>query len=328
MVDVFKGFVSGNLAYLTAWFLPTFASVGAFALFLLPHALQLKPYAWLASQSPTIAVTLIVGSALLLGVILATASTWLYRRLEGDVPNPLRTVLYWRMRQLRDQWRNDYAKAAEGSATKYRVGLLLERIQRIPTDEDQFLPTRLGNAMRAFETYASRQYYMDSQSLWEPLWAVTPQTLRDEHDRARGAVDFCVATVAVLALLAIVAFASGVAASIVDNSADVGLLTAGPLVPLILSRLFYNLGVRATDEWAFVVKGMVEVGRAPLAAALGLELPPTLAEERAMWDSVSLFVQELHKPGGAAYDWTGADSFDRFRARPPATSTAHLQPSP
>jgi hypothetical protein len=74
---------------------------------------------------------------------------------------------------------------------------------------------------------------------------------------------------------------------------------AGPAVALaaavILSVLWYWLAVRATDEWAAAVRGLVDLGRKPLAAALGLELPDTLAGERRMWEQVS---RQSRRPHG------------------------------
>jgi hypothetical protein len=320
VVDVFKGFVSGNLAYLTAWFVPSFTGVGAFAILVLPHVLALAPFAWLASQSATITVALMVGAGILLGVVLATSSTPLYRRLEGYSWLPFHRYLSSRMKDRQKQYQNAYQIASKRDVKGYRLSLLLEGVQRFPSDIDEVLPTRMGNAIRAFETYAWHQYQMDSQSLWEPLWAVTPQQLRDEYDQARSAVDFCVAMMAVLVLFATTTVVSALTLWFVANQANVPLLTVGLVAPLILARFFYGLAVGACYSWGSSVKGIVEIGRSPLAGALGLTLPPTLNDERVMWKAVSRFVRESRRPGGEPYDWTGADNFDSFRANPQSTS--------
>ena len=58
----------------------------------------------------------------------------------------------------------------------------------------------------------------------------------------------------------------------------------------------YYAAVKATDAWASSVKAMVDVGRIPLAKALGLQIPAKLAEERDMWLRVAWLLEFAYKP--------------------------------
>ena len=58
-------------------------------------------------------------------------------------------------------------------------------------------------------------------------------------------------------------------------------------LPVVLVPLWYRLAVEATDEWAAAFRGLVDLGRKPLAEALGLEMPGTLKQERKMWELAS-----------------------------------------
>jgi hypothetical protein len=81
-----------------------------------------------------------------------------------------------------------------------------------------------------------------------------------------------------------------------------------------LAYAWYRLAVLATDDWAAAVRAMVNIGRAPLAAALGLTLPETLSDERRMWARQSRLVR-------LAYD-ERSDGIDPVRTASPAGQPA------
>jgi hypothetical protein len=87
---------------------------------------------------------------------------------------------------------------------------------------------------------------------------------------------------------------------------------------------WYRIAVTVTDEWAAAVRALVNAGRRPLAEALALALPATLAQERQMWTLAG-------KLARLPYDATGAAELDQFRAPPgqpesPRQSEAPGQP--
>jgi hypothetical protein len=58
----------------------------------------------------------------------------------------------------------------------------------------------------------------------------------------------------------------------------------------------YYAAVKATDAWSASVKAMVDIGRIPLADALGLQIPAKLSEERDMWQRVGWLLGFTYKP--------------------------------
>ncbi|MFH9985685.1 hypothetical protein [Streptomyces luteogriseus] len=76
----------------------------------------------------------------------------------------------------------------------------------------------------------------------------------------------------------------------------------------LLVPVWYRSAVTATDEWAAAVRALVDTGRKPLAASLGLALPQTLAAERDMWTMVSRLSRIPYHERAAA--------LDRYRAEP------------
>lgn len=135
----------------------------------------------------------------------------------------------------------------------------------------------------------------------EKLDSLSADQVRKDVDTGRASVDFFVC----LIYGHVVVILAAIAALAVDPS-------VGPAVAIVaaagLSVAWYWLAVQATDEWAAAVRGLVDLGRKPLADALGLDLPDTVAQERQMWTLVS-------RRGRRAYgDW--AAELDKFRAQP------------
>jgi hypothetical protein len=309
MSDVLKG-LAGNLAYLTAWLLPSLLGVGVFAVGVFPSIQALPFIPSTQKVSATSLAAVLAGASVLLGFVLNTASTPLYRFLEGySRLAPLKTWRRERMLRARRRLLARYQTERQ-QGTGYATNLALEAASTFPSADDEVTPTRLGNAIRAFETYAWRQYRMDSQTLWDPLWAVVPQQLRDEYDHARAAVDFCVASMAVLVVLSLVVLGVWVGAWWIGQGLALALVLIGTIGPLVALAVLYRLAVSGCLTWGIAHKGIVEVGRVPLASALGLRLPATLKEEREMWRLVSRFARE----SSPETDWEGARGFDRWRA--------------
>lgn len=74
-----------------------------------------------------------------------------------------------------------------------------------------------------------------------------------------------------------------------------------PRLPL-LAVVWYRVSVVATDDWAGSVRAMVNLGRQPLAASMGLELPKAITDERIMWRLAVEFVRNPYTPEMTALD--------------------------
>jgi hypothetical protein len=178
------------------------------------------------------------------------------------------------------------------------LALLAERLHRYPVDDRQVAATRLGNAIRRFEEYGYNRYLLDSQVLWHELNAVVPDPVRKQVEDGRTNVDFFISPLYGHFVVALAA-----AVDLVAGTAGQPWTVAGALVALlVLSAIWYRVAVVATDEWAGAVRAMVNLGRRPLATALGLELPGTIDAERAMWRHTSDLVGSEYTPGVALLD--------------------------
>jgi hypothetical protein len=144
----------------------------------------------------------------------------------------------------------------------------------------QIAPTRFGNVIRSFETYGKTRFNLDSDSLWFELCAAAPKYLQAEIAGVRTSVDFFVASIYLNFGLGTVTLAF----AIYQQSRPLLIIS---ILAFLVCFLCHWLAVRATRDWGFVARAIVNVGRLKLAESLGLELPPSLQQERDMWGLVT-----------------------------------------
>jgi hypothetical protein len=284
---------------LYAWALPSALAVGAYWLVVYPRTWL--GHDWLGKATDAQLAAAFVGVVVVLALTLDTFSSPLYRILEGYLLWPR----WLQRRGVRGQIRRKARLARDTGHRGWRRGLDLEDLARYPEDEDQIAPTRFGNALRAFETYGKARYNLDVLTVWYELFAACPKTVQSDIIDKRAAVDFFVAWTYIAGLLAVTTLL--VAGS---ECALTPTLIVFALVWAMAAFLAHWLAVRATDEWGYAVKAMVNTGRIKLADSLGLEMPKTLAEEKLMWGYVT----------GYAYygDDGNAANLERFRKTRPA----------
>lgn len=125
--------------------------------------------------------------------------------------------------------------------------------------------------------------------------ACAPDSTSEGVEDARSAVDFFVSFVffsLAFALLSLVV--AGVELHLPS-------LIAG-LTALVLARWFYLMAVASTSWLASAMQALVNLGRVELAGTYGLDLPPTLAEERRMWEALAGFVYWSDEDWGKVLD--------------------------
>jgi hypothetical protein len=277
MSDLFKGLAGGGVAGLSAWILPSGFALGLFWLLLYPQMrAQYQPFDQLTANQKLLVW---VFAAVLLGVLLQALSTPMYRILEG----------YWwpprcQARGIAKQSARKNALQQTLSGTGWTRGLQDERIARFPIPTAEIAPTRLGNALRAIETYSSTRFCLDSQVLWSELCSLVPKSLQTELDRSRATIDFFVA-------LFYLSFALGglSIATAFDGRVRPILLVIG-LIAIVSTIAWYEMAIISTSYYARTVQALVNLGRVKLANELGLYIPYEIEHERRMWWLLKSFV--------------------------------------
>src|SRR5258708_15625072 len=237
----------------------------------LPSLGEWSAFTALAAASAAEKGLVVLVASVVIGLTLSTMSTPLYRILEGYALWPAG----WRQKRIEHHRsrRQELRKAvtgreSESSGSAGVDALALEKFSRYPDIDDQVAPTMLGNAIRRFEYYSFDRYQLDSQICWYHLRAAAPEATAKEIDNARSGVDFFVCLLFLLILLTLTAVAALFTPS--PDSARLGIASGLGTVGTVGS---YYAAVKATDAWASSVKAMVDIGRIPLANALGLQIP-------------------------------------------------------
>jgi hypothetical protein len=302
VADIVKMFTSGFWRYVVAWLLPCAAFLGGLLLTVYPSIRDLPVLKTIdtAARSDT-ALGLFIFGGVTLGIsaVLALSYEPIYRLWEGYTW-PKRLFIFGRKREV-DRYRslkikrNAYLDRAEQASEadndalaayhSTRRALLGEKSQQFPQYEEDFLPTRLGNGLRAAERYGYERYDLDTQALWYELGVATPEDLAEELNAARGVVDFFISAATLSAFYALIAI--GAALAKLD-----WVFACYALIALIISRLSYLRAARSTGAIARAQQAIVNVSRGKLASLFSLAVPDDIDRERKMWRALKAFVVE------------------------------------
>jgi MFS family permease len=273
--------------FVLALLLPAFAfaaGVGALAVTMTGWH---QAAAWWAALDAARQVALGVAAAaaiVVLAVIIGTQVVAMTRLLEG----------YWRWRWViatlgrLGRWREKKRRtrlAADATELGYLHGYLA-----FPPDPAPVLPTRLGNALRAAESYPGdkERWGLDAAFWWPRLYLILPDSARDQVDGARASLDQ-------LAVLTMLSAAFGVVALALScHWLNLWVGVSCGIGALLLSRCTYLAAVTAAGVFGELVRSSYDLFRGDLLAKLGWAMPATLAEERRLWAALS---QQLYRRG-------------------------------
>jgi hypothetical protein len=149
------------------------------------------------------------------------------------------------------------------------------RYRYYPRRKEDLLPTRLGNVLKGAEVYPGEKerYELDAVFFWPRLYAVLPDAMRETLGSARSSLDLLLLTSFLGNLFAVIAAATLGA----TGSSDWRLWLAE------VGALAYRSAVSSATVYAELVRSAFDLYRRDLLKQMGLELPPTLPAERALW---------------------------------------------
>jgi hypothetical protein len=234
----------------------------------------------LDGHSEATQLLILAGVAVVAGLILSGASFYITRLFEGYWSCwPVARTLYRAgialQRRRYDQLvsiRDDKTKA---SNERRRAGSKLDRY--FPPSPDALLPTRIGNAIRAFEKHSNVRWGLDSVTIWPRIEVLLSAEERELHVDAK--INFYVFVNATVG-----AFAVGVAL-VVDRALYapqptwLWLLCA---IPFVLAYCLYRLAVDPATEWGDYVRSSIDLHRLELYEKLGVRAPTSFSDERSV----------------------------------------------
>jgi hypothetical protein len=286
-----------------------FWGIGAFAWWYShPHV---NVVSWLRKLTGTEQVLLVVVvAAAVIGssVLLDQLSRPLLRALEGYWPRflePARGKLIARsirlQRDLRAEWTRlgelregesgqpdlpDPDTVALAAARDQALSRLDAALHSYPADEARTMPTRVGNVLRASETYASERYGLDAIITWPRLWLLLPAGTQQEMVATRRSLDQSVAAlVALIAAVVWVFWAWWVV----------------PVAVLIPPLVYRSFVVARAQVLAQLVTAAFDLNRASLYRALRFPLPPDADAELVAGAGVTEYLWRGYPPAGFTF---------------------------
>jgi hypothetical protein len=305
-------------AFILGTFLPTL-------LFAIILSLELWGYdvasGWLAASTAKDLgqAAILILSVWAIAVVLLMLNQPLYRLLEGySFPNwlaePLKERHRRRFKKLLDEARKLYENEENTAVERDRYRRLrLELFKWMPATEKDILPTRFGNAIKAFEVYPREIYGADGVTIWLRLTAVIPKSFSEQIAHARSQLDFLINSCLFSCIIAIVG-AFRAAGS--GNWHEFYLSQFTGIVPFLLSiekswlvwtaggalaaYVFYRWAVSCVPSWGELVRTAFDCYLPTLATQLGFELPTTEDRRRDFWTTFSQQAIYGREPDGSS----------------------------
>ena len=186
------------------------------------------------------------------------------------------------------------AKTSEGE--KDRAAWQLD--QFFPKDKADLLPTRIGNAMRAYEQHSNNRWGLDGVTSWPRIQALLSDSERESLVDAK--IDLYVFLNA-----AVLALGVGVCL-VVDKQLYKPATSAGLyLIPFAVAYLFYRAAIGPAVRRGACVRSGADLHRLELYEKLGFRKPASFAEEKAIAERISQLL--LYGDAELQEDWWAAE---------------------
>jgi hypothetical protein len=274
-----------------ALLLPVFALAAGCGALAATMAGWQQTFAWWSALGGSRQVALGIAAAaaiVVLAILAGTQVIALTRILEGYWRWPAGQTLgaLGRRREGR-RWRKlNQAATAEGYQRFYAT---------FPARYELVMPTRLGNVLRAAESYPGdeNRWGIDGEYWWPRLYLVMPDGARAQVDDARSGLDQMVVLTGVSTVFGGAALAFGFA----GLTWTVALSCAGG--GFVLARASYLAAVSSAAVYGDLVRSCYDLYRGDLLGKLGWAMPPTLADERRLWNALG---QQFYRRGVSSAD--------------------------
>lgn len=268
--------------------LPTFAFFAGAGALVATDLRWTRTISWWQHLSASRQVTLAIAAAaglVFAATVLGTQVVAITRVFEG----------YWRwgwadktVGAVGRRWqRHRLAQLARDTSA---MGYLREYMAFAPAELGAVLPTRLGNTLRAAESYSGdpERWGLDAVFWWPRLYLIIPDGTRAQVDEARASMDQMVVLSALSVVFATVAVGFGIA--------GLPLVVWIPCASggLALSWLVYRAAVTSAAAFGDLIRSCFDLYRGDLLTHLGWPMPDKLQDERVLWGALG---QQLYRRG-------------------------------
>jgi hypothetical protein len=182
----------------------------------------------------------------------------------------------WAIRRQRREYDRLLATRDGADSSEADRGLAAWRLdRRFPADPEKLLPTRFGNAVRAFEGHARSRWGLDGIAIWPRIEMLLSAEERELHTDAKIDVNVFL-NAAVGALVVGVVLLVDLA---LNSPVESALLWAYA-TPFAIAYLLYLPTRGAAERWGSEVRASVDLHRLELYTRLGLRAPESFSDER------------------------------------------------
>jgi hypothetical protein len=238
----------------------------------------------LEQHSQATELLILGGIAVVVGLALSGASYYITRFFEGyplehrSRSRGVRTV-YRRaialQRRRYDRLRAISDDKSQPKKDRRRAAWLLDRY--FPPSRDALLPTRVGNAIRAFESHSTSRWGLDSVTIWPRIEALLSAGERELLVDSK--IDFYVFLNAAVGAVAVGAFLVVDQAVYTPQPAWFWPLYA---IPFVLAYIFYRRAVEPATAWGDHVRSGIDLHRLEMYEKLGVRRPTSFSDERQL----------------------------------------------
>lgn len=158
-----------------------------------------------------------------------------------------------------------------------------------PEDQDDVLPTRFGNVIRAAEDYAHSRYGADYLLVWPRLAHLCSERFVRDYEEVRASVDFLLVVSSYFAAFAIF---GGVI--ILFEAGPILMFAASVLGSFAAAHLVYKCAVGAAIEYGEQIRASMDLYRLELLRQLRYPDPTTREEEAAHWREFEAALKRGH----------------------------------
>jgi hypothetical protein len=159
--------------------------------------------------------------------------------------------------------------------------------ERYPADPARVMPTRFGNALRAFEDRAGRQYNLDAVVVAPHLSLLGPNPRASYVEDTRQTMDLAVR------LLMMAILVTPLTAVLLANDGPWLLLTLGPY---LVGYLTYRGAISCAQAYGNSVTFQIDLDRFALYQALNVPLPNSSTGERRQNKKLMSLLRGQHVP--------------------------------
>jgi hypothetical protein len=230
---------------------------------------------WVLKQPQSFQVGLLIAGLLVIvtsATIVQRGDRLMLRFLEGYWPRWMihlrQTRTQWYFQQWEQnvkRWGELYGKGEDAlTAEELNEYAQLDwSIVHSPSKKNQFMPTRLGNLLRASEYRSKERYGLDAVVCWPRLWLLLPDSSRKELQESRAALNTAV-RICLWSLLFLV---------------WTPLAWWVPLFSLPAAWLSYRMTLNTASVYVDLLESVFDVHRNLLYQSLRIKLPKNPTEE-------------------------------------------------